>query len=622
MIATYGRGYNFINSICGQAVGKSCGGVSSAFISFMPIHQIITTRMQSAHVRTSRRNQRHHSNDPSIENYASNISTHKGDNDDKYQKQVNQERLGRRQLRREKELRREKQLAVISIILFAVVVFSIVILYYVWKSREVKIIRKERHPPNPFEHVASTSSSSITARDHQREKEIYDQWSQGLQELNEAILSDNVSRSDILLNPRLLGFPDGTNNPLLEASSRSTHPLYPTHGPFFRISRMFDTLPWQENVDCVNFKPFLDYTDSSLYEYPSLSDIQDNMKGYPKLSTLDDVLAHWPQDEIDHPPLPIQETLQHFDYTKPTQLEEAWKYLHQQLPFKLTNVPELVQANEKWTDEYVAQQFDTNQATGSCQESPTSFFAFYDKRLWNIETMGLPPTRNNDFTFQTWAKHARYADATQLPSNRPHFYWQAGVAKEERYLSKGDPWSFISRDLPSFSATENDETTILCSDPSQAKGIQCRFGERGVTAANHYDGGQNMVGMVSGAKRYILSPPNQCSKLGIVTTRGTAMYRHSLLNLERLPLASTGKLSSKEEKEWLETAGKAMVVETVLRSGEVLFIPSHWFHYIVGLQKNAQCNVRSGVQVEGNEQFGGQYDTTPEGCRPSSLVLD
>jgi hypothetical protein len=370
MIATYGRGYNFINSICGQAVGKSCGGVSSAFISFMPIHQIITTRMQSAHVRTSRRNQCHHSNDPSIENYSSNISTHKGDNDNKYQKQVNQERLGRRQLRREKELRREKQLAVISIILFAVVVFSIVILYYVWKSREVKIIRKERHPPNPFEHVASTSSSSITARDHQREKEIYDQWSQGLQELNEAILSDNVSRSDILLNPRLLGFPDGTNNPLLEASSRSTHPLYPTHGPFFRISRMFDTLPWQENVDCVNFKPFLDYTDSSLYEYPSLSDIQDNMKGYPKLSTLDDVLAHWPQDEIDHPPLPIQETLQHFDYTKPTQLEEAWKYLHQQLPFKLTNVPELVQANEKWTDEYVAQQFDTNQATGSCQESP------------------------------------------------------------------------------------------------------------------------------------------------------------------------------------------------------------------------------------------------------------
>jgi hypothetical protein len=63
-------------------------------------------------------------------------------------------------------------------------------------------------------------------------------------------------------------------------------------------------------------------------------------------------------------------------------------------------------------------------------------------------------------------------------------------------------------------------------------------------------------------------------------------------------------------------------VETVLRSGEVLFIPSHWFHYIVGLQKNAQCNVRSGVQVEGNDQFGGQYDTTPEGCRPSSLVLD
>ena len=69
-------------------------------------------------------------------------------------------------------------------------------------------------------------------------------------------------------------------------------------------------------------------------------------------------------------------------------------------------------------------------------------------------------------------------------------------------------------------------------------GIQCRFGERGVTTANHYDGGQNSVAMISGAKRYILSPPNQCSRLGIVTTRGTALYRHSLLNFGRLATKS------------------------------------------------------------------------------------
>jgi hypothetical protein len=36
--------------------------------------------------------------------------------------------------------------------------------------------------------------------------------------------------------------------------------------------------------------------------------------------------------------------------------------------------------------------------------------------------------------------------------------------------------------------------------------------------------------------------------------------------------------------------------------------PSHWFHYIISLQKSAQCNVRSGVDLEGSEEFGGHED--------------
>ena len=39
------------------------------------------------------------------------------------------------------------------------------------------------------------------------------------------------------------------------------------------------------------------------------------------------------------------------------------------------------------------------------------------------------------------------------------------------------------------------------------------FSYQGVTAATHYDGGRNMVAMITGAKRYILSPPYECSKV-------------------------------------------------------------------------------------------------------------
>ena len=65
-----------------------------------------------------------------------------------------------------------------------------------------------------------------------------------------------------------------------------------------------------------------------------------------------------------------------------------------------------------------------------------------------------------------------------------------------------------------------------------------------------------------------------------------------------------------EEREWLERAGDSLALDTVLKAGEVLYIPSHWFHYITSLQKSAQCTVRSGVDVRGDKVFGGKADVT------------
>jgi hypothetical protein len=35
--------------------------------------------------------------------------------------------------------------------------------------------------------------------------------------------------------------------------------------------------------------------------------------------------------------------------------------------------------------------------------------------------------------------------------------------------------------------------------------------------------------------------------------------------------------------------------QVVLNAGDVLYIPAHWFHYIVSLTTNVQCNSRSGT---------------------------
>lgn len=117
-----------------------------------------------------------------------------------------------------------------------------------------------------------------------------------------------------------------------------------------------------------------------------------------------------------------------------------------------------------------------------------------------------------------------------------------------------------------------------------------------------------MVGMITGAKRYILSPPNACGKLGIFPSKSSPIYRHSLLNFGHIKYLNDPELGSgmsDEERVWLERAATAPAVETVLKAGEVLYIPSFWFHYIISVQKSAQCNARSGVETETHPEWGG-----------------
>lgn len=393
------------------------------------------------------------------------------------------------------------------------------------------------------------------------------------------------------------------------------------HNAFFSAQRMGTTMAWeQEWKEMIEGGepipgPVVDYTPRDKYEYPELTD---DPTGYPKLKTIFQLMYEWDQDHEKEGV--IEETLLHFNYSDPKEREMALIFREAEVPFKVYDVPEVSAATLKWTDEYVAKHFRNHKsgrtdsllrdkgempaAEGTAQESPNHYFAFYNRQFWDLNSMGLPPTRDNDFTFERWAQHARYADAKRLSSDQPHYYWQSGVDRNERYEPE-DKRCFISQDLPSWSDTEEN---FFQFSPDEQKGIQCRFGERGVVAATHYDGGRNMVAMVTGAKRYILSPPNQCSKLGIFTDKKSPIFRHSLLNFGHIKYLNEMNDMSEEEHDWLERASASMAVETVLKAGEVLYIPSHWFHYIISVQKSAQCNVRSGVDKEGTAEFGGLDD--------------
>lgn len=97
------------------------------------------------------------------------------------------------------------------------------------------------------------------------------------------------------------------------------------------------------------------------------------------------------------------------------------------------------------------------------------------------------------------------------------------------------------------------------------------------------DSGKNMVAMLKGRKRYILNPPAMCRKLGIEVNHKHPIFRHSLVDWSDINEAKRHSFD------------KVEAVETIVNAGEVLYIPSHWFHYIVSLEYNIQCNSRSGV---------------------------
>ncbi|RYE98645.1 MAG: hypothetical protein EOO41_02135 [Methanobacteriota archaeon] len=122
-------------------------------------------------------------------------------------------------------------------------------------------------------------------------------------------------------------------------------------------------------------------------------------------------------------------------------------------------------------------------------------------------------------------------------------------------------------------------------EPAGFQGIHCRYGMPGIIAESHFDAGRNFIFMVRGRKRYILSSPQQCGNLHMMKSGPSA--RHSSLDW-----TSDAGISA------LMDSG-AEALEVILEAGDALYVPSFWFHFIVSLSVNVQCNARSGTPPHG-----------------------
>jgi Cupin-like domain len=289
-----------------------------------------------------------------------------------------------------------------------------------------------------------------------------------------------------------------------------------------------------------------------------------------------DVVKTWNPDDPEIPSH-FEETLIHFNYSDPLERSYAAKFRDAELPFKVYDIPEFNAVSSLWTDDYLLNILDTpgHRRRNSVEKSKNNHFLFWGGRTTNRIKGWEPPTEIIDMSFREWLALAKDAESKKLSNSSVHYYFTTG---SPAFDTEKD--SIASKDLPLFATEENN---FFITDVDSNKGIQCRFGMRGVIAESHYDTGRNMVAMLKGNKRYILNPPYTCKQLGIIADQAHPSYRHSILDWSDVNQATSRGFA------------RVDAIDTILRTGEVLYIPSYWFHYIISLDYSAQCNSRSGT---------------------------
>ena len=304
----------------------------------------------------------------------------------------------------------------------------------------------------------------------------------------------------------------------------------------------------------------------------------------PRLFRLLDVLRNWSPNNVSVPPQRYS-SLCRLDFR--TDYAKALRYRQADVPFVLTHVPALDALVAKWTSPgYLAARL-AGQAY-RIDVSTSNWFQNYDLPLPANYT---PPFEIAHMTFAEWRA---LVDATPHPApHDTHYYF--------RFF--GDESAVVRADVPLFWGDSWDELFMEGPTPPPPEHVRCRWGQPGHIAAAHYDARRNVAMTVTGRRRWILSPPEDCAALDIINMVGEDFpsYRHSRVDFRAPDLAR------------FPLFAEARGVEEVLKPGEVLFIPSYWVHQVQILdEESLQVNGFSTVaSTRGEEEIEacGMFET-------------
>lgn len=334
--------------------------------------------------------------------------------------------------------------------------------------------------------------------------------------------------------------------------------------------------------------------------------------GYPYEWSTTKIIEAWNPDDMTVPQT-IHQGLCVFDYQR--DYIKALTYRNAEVPFVVSGDPDVAATVERWNSPTYLQELLGDSPSYRTEISESSDFMFWmlsqpknspstpiksnDNNHPTTTTSTpegwKPPTRMVRMSYQQWLEHANITH----PHNKEdddddnHAVWNPDSTHwYMRLISCGESASTSNCDASS-SEWLYDELTffqpqpdaLYLTDPSKQNGIHCRFGMTGVKVANHLDLSRNAIVLLGGHRRYILSHPQNCIHMRLYP-QGHPSARHSAVDWSHPDL-----------QEFPEFA-QAKSNEVVMQAGDVLYLPTCWFHYIVSLSLNYQCNTRSGMSFD------------------------
>ena len=339
---------------------------------------------------------------------------------------------------------------------------------------------------------------------------------------------------------------------------------------------------------------------------------------YPLHYSLVDMLKEWPVDQLqwpapaastttmenetasDHPYL--YQSLCIFDWDRPEHWERMRRYqIEFDVPFVLRNQPEFLQAVERWMHPDYLQELIGSEPQRNEHSFQTNHLPFWRTQgLRTIPSDWRAPTENVLMTYAEWSQRADamdqvIAEGQQDQTKLDHYYFRLNANTGKRPQN-----SYLYDELPVFNPTLYKEgENLFMRHPDQERGINCRLGMAGNVAEAHYDYSSNWIALLGGHRRYILTHPRECQNLALYPP-GHPSARHSSVNWSEITASAEPNSTA------AQALSSAAAAQVILQASDALYLPTNWLHFIVSLDRNYQCNARSGIRKE--------YNSYIEGC--------